>query len=99
MDFGEIEESFTAKLTDDHVQDILICIDAINYLKVLKLINCINIQGHGLNPLRGSLVLECIESHIPHLIDDDNPPQLRLSPNAIISVLESIVESPGNMYP
>ena len=95
MDFGEIEESFTAKLTDDHVRDVLVCIDAIKNLKVLKLIGCINIQGHGLNPLRGSLVLECIESHKPQL-KNDNLSQSNLSPNVIISLLESIVEIPGN---
>ena len=96
LDFEEIEESFAAKLTDDHIRDILVCIDAIHNLKVLKLTGCINIEGHGLDVLRGSLVLECIESHKPQLINDDNPPQLRLSPNIIISLLESIVESPGN---
>ena len=89
LDFGEIEETLASKVTDDHVRDILICIDAINNLKVLKLIGCINIQGHGLNPLRGSLVLECIESHKPQLINDDNPPQLRLSPNVVSIAVQS----------
>jgi hypothetical protein len=95
LDFEEIEGSLASRVTDDHVRDILICIDAINNLKVLKLTDCINIQGHGLDILRGSLVLECIESHKPQL-NNDNLPQLRLSPNVIISLLESIVESPGN---
>ena len=44
---------------------------------------------------RGSLVLECIESHKPQL-NNDNLPQSNLSPNVIISLLESIAESPGN---
>jgi len=95
LDFGEIEESLASNITDDHVRDVLICIDAINNLKVLKLDGCINIEGHGLNVLRGSLVLECIESQKP--VNKDNLPQLRLSPHVIISLLESIVvESPGN---
>jgi len=94
LNFEEIEESLASKVTDDHVRDILICVDAINNLKILKLAGCINIQGHGLNPLRGSLVLECIESHKPQL-KNDNLPQSNLSPNVIISLLESI-ESPGN---
>jgi len=96
LDFGEIEEILASKLTDLQVRDILVCIDAIHNLKVLKLAGCINIEGHGLDVLRGSLVLECIESHKPQLVNDDNPPQLRLSPIAIISLLESIVASPGN---
>lgn len=96
LDFGEIEESLASNITDDHVRDVLICLDATNNLKVLKLIGCINIQGRGLDVLRGSLVLECIESHKPQLINDDNLPQSNLSPNIIISLLESIVESPGN---
>jgi len=95
LDFGEIEESLASKLTDDQVRDTLICIDAINNLKVLKLMGCINIEGHGLDVLRGSLVLECIESHKPQL-KNDNLSQSNLSPNVIISLLESIVESPGN---
>jgi len=95
LDFGEIEESLASKLTDDQVRDTLICNDAINNLKVLKLMGCINIEGHGLDVLRGSLVLECIESHKPQL-KNDNLSQSNLSPNVIISLLESIVESPGN---
>jgi len=95
LDFDEIEESLATNITDDHVRDILVCIDAINNLKVLKLTGCFNIEGHGLNPLRGSLVLECIESHKPQL-KNDNLSQSNLSPNVIISLLESIVEIPGN---
>ena len=95
LDFDEIEESLATNITDDHVRDILVCIDAINNLKVLKLTGCFNIEEHGLNPLRGSLVLECIESHKPQL-KNDNLSQSNLSPNVIISLLESIVEIPGN---
>ena len=73
----------------------MICIDAFHNLKLLKLTGCINIGGHGLDVLWGSLVLECIESHKPQL-NNDNLPQSNLSPNVIISLLESIAESPGN---
>lgn len=81
----------------------MICIDAFRNLKVLKLTGCVNIEGHGLDVLRGSLVLECIESHKHQndkahsfLHNNDNLPQSNLSPNIIISLLESIVASPGN---
>jgi len=38
-------------------------IDAINNPRVSKLTGCINIEGHGIEILRDSLVLVCIESH------------------------------------
>ena len=94
LDFGEIEESLASSLTDDHVRDILMCIDAINVLKVLKLTGIINIEGRGLDILRGSLMLECIEYEKQQYC---KLPQANLSPSVIIiSILESIVKSPGN---
>ena len=52
LDFGEMEKNLAAKITDDDLQDILICTNANTKLRKLKLRGCINITGEGLTPLR-----------------------------------------------
>ncbi|KAK1740898.1 hypothetical protein QTG54_008150 [Skeletonema marinoi] len=61
LDFGWIEEELAAKLNDDDIEEVLLCIDAVNKVKRLKLTNCVNIIGVGLEPLRGSLIIEQID--------------------------------------
>mmetsp|Transcript_5748 Transcript_5748/g.12540 ORF Transcript_5748/g.12540 Transcript_5748/m.12540 type:complete len:317 (-) Transcript_5748:270-1220(-) len=61
IDFLDIEKSLRLKLTDDDIEGILTCIDAVNKLKRLKLTHCFRIGGCGLEPLRGSLVLEQLD--------------------------------------
>ncbi len=61
LDFGEIHKDLAAKLTDDHLRCVLLCVDAANRLKRLMLTGCIKITGAGLEPLRGSLVIEQID--------------------------------------
>lgn len=58
LDFVDIDETLANKLTDDDIGGALICIDAVNRLKSLKLTGCVNIKGTGLKPLKGSKVLE-----------------------------------------
>ena len=68
------------------------CIDAIHNVKILKLIGCSGITGSGLEPLTGSTVLEWID-----FSKDVRPPPLpqsRISDDVVISILESIIESP-----
>ena len=92
IDFRDIEESLSSKLTDDDMHSILMCIDAIHNLKILKLIGCSGITGSGLEPLMGSTVLEWID-----FSKDVRPPPLpqsRISDDVVISILESIIESP-----
>ena len=74
LDFGEIEIKLASKLSDDDIEKVLLCIDAVNSVKKLKLANCVNITGAGLEPLRGSLVIEQIDlsltgEHENHLRD------------------------------
>jgi len=96
LDFGDIEKELAAKLTDDHIENVLLCIDAVNKLKRLKLTNCVNITGAGLEPLRGSLKIELIDLS---LVGEQQSP--RLSPEPPISrdhalpILDSIVEREG----
>ncbi len=61
LDFKDIDKSLAKKLSDDDIGGVLVCIDAINTIKVLKLKGCINVVGHGLEPLRGSRVLEQLD--------------------------------------
>ena len=92
LDFGDIEESLSSKLTDNDVHSILMCVDAIHNLKILKLIGCSSITGSGLESLAGSTVLEWID-----FCKDVRPPPLppsRISDDVVISILESIIESP-----
>jgi hypothetical protein len=58
LDFGEIEKDLAARLTDDDIKAVLWCIDAGNRVKKLSLAHCVNITGAGLEPLRGSTIIE-----------------------------------------
>mmetsp|Transcript_25544 Transcript_25544/g.61413 ORF Transcript_25544/g.61413 Transcript_25544/m.61413 type:complete len:180 (+) Transcript_25544:147-686(+) len=78
LDLGSIKESLSQKLTDDHVCAILSCINAKETLHTLKFTGCINITGTGLEPLRGSLVLQQIDlslvgQHENPFIEPDPP--------------------------
>ena len=48
-------------MTDKDLAAILVCIDAKNNLKRLNLTHCFGIVGTGLEPLRGSVVLEKLD--------------------------------------
>jgi hypothetical protein len=61
LDFGDIEKDLAARLSDRDISAVLICIDAVNRVKKLKLTNCIHIKGVGLEPLRGSTIIEQID--------------------------------------
>ena len=61
LDFVDIPLSLASRLTDDDLDAILKCIDAKNDLKRLNLTHCFSIAGQGLEPLRGSVVLEKLD--------------------------------------
>ncbi len=61
MDFVDLPLSLASRLTDDDIAAILVCIDAKNKLKRLKLTHCFKVVGHGLEPLRSSTVLEKLD--------------------------------------
>lgn len=61
LDFVDIEKKLANRLSDDDLSAMLQCINAQDVLKKLKLTGCININGQGLSPLRGSVVLEQID--------------------------------------
>eukprot|EP00984_Skeletonema_dohrnii_P023986 scaffold13088_cov77-Skeletonema_dohrnii-CCMP3373.AAC.4 len=96
LDFGEIEKDLSAKLTDDDIEKVLLCIDAVNNVKRLKLTNCVNITGVGLEPLRGSLIIEQIDlSLVVHhkSLDLELAPQI--SCDHVLPILDSIIASEG----
>ena len=92
LDFGQIEEKLARKLSDAEVEKVLLCIDAVNNLKRLKLTKCQSITGVGLEPLRGSFIIEQID------LDTDCSPlwyrALELVTN-VLPILDSIVEREG----
>lgn len=93
LDFGDIEKELAVKLSDKDIKDALISIDATNRLKLLRLTNCINITGAGLEPLRGSTVIENIDLS---LVGRRKDYYLRpkLSCDKVLSILDSIIERP-----
>lgn len=98
LDFGAIEKSLAAKITDDVLKSILTCIDANTKLRKLKLAGCVNITGAGLDPLRGSAVLEQI---VLSLVAEHKSPILDADPllscEHLLPILDSIIERDDNV--
>jgi len=93
LDFGDIEKDLATKLTDDDINAVLTYIDAVNNIKKLRLTNCINITGVGLEPLRGSMIIQQIDLS---LVGDHESPVLYpvppLSCTKVLPILDSIIE-------
>jgi hypothetical protein len=96
LDFGDVEKDLAVKLTDDDVQAVLLRVDAVNKVKRLKLTNCVNITGAGLEPLRGSAIIEQIDlslvgQHQSPILNTD--PQIRCG--IVLPILDSIIHTEG----
>lgn len=97
LDFGDIEAELAAKLSDEDISSVLLCIDAVNKLKRLRLTNCINVTGVCLEPLRGSTVIENIDltlvgDHVTPILY----PKPRISQDVVLPILDSIIEGGDN---
>eukprot|EP00985_Skeletonema_marinoi_P006090 scaffold2644_cov78-Skeletonema_marinoi.AAC.3 len=96
LDFGDIEKDLVVRLSDGDISAVLICIDAVNRVKKLKLTNCINITGAGLEPLRGSTIIEQIDLS---LVGKHQSPRLSSRPpiscDFVVPILDSIIEREG----
>ena len=57
----ELDFTNMVKLSDEDLRGVLVCTDAKNKLKTLRLEGCSQIVGHGLEPLRESTVLERLD--------------------------------------
>ena len=98
LDFGGIEEDLAARLSDGDINAVLQCIDAVNRVKKLKLTNCINITGVGLEPLRGSTTIEQIDLSL--FYDRKHPdfcPAPLISCEFVLPILDSIIEREGSL--
>jgi len=96
LDFEDVEKELANKLTDDDISAVLKSINAQDVLKRLKLCGCINIEGIGLHPLQGSIVLEQIDLSLVGKYDNPYPaPESKISQEVVAPILNSIVSSEG----
>mmetsp|Transcript_12766 Transcript_12766/g.20922 ORF Transcript_12766/g.20922 Transcript_12766/m.20922 type:complete len:466 (+) Transcript_12766:149-1546(+) len=106
LDFGDVEKSLAVKINDCHLVMILFCFDVVNKIKKIRLTHCIQINGTGLWPLRGALVVEQIDLSIvtkhksPKLWKElQNRRKRRYNPwqnHAVVRTLEGIIAQEGN---
>ena len=95
FDFGHAQtdagssSSTDKKLNDVDLKAILICMDAKNNTKSLKLMGCVNINGSGLEPLLGSSVLERIDLSL--VFKALNTKDIRLSEEITLPILRSFL--------
>ncbi|KAL7539461.1 hypothetical protein ACHAXR_009305, partial [Thalassiosira sp. AJA248-18] len=94
LDFLDIEKGLARGLSDNDLCGILVCIDAVSKLKRLKLTGCVNITGHGLEPLSDSTVLEQIDLSLvgQHKTPVIYPEPL-ISEEAVFPILHSILDA------
>ncbi len=93
LDFGDIEEELAQRLTDDHISDILICLNRDDYrIKKLRLTNCINVTGECLCRLYYSENIEQIDLRLaPKHMDSCRGCKGRLEFPVVVEVLDSII--------
>ena len=78
-------------INDKELKWISLAIDGLHKIKSLKLTNCIGITGSGLEPLRGSTVLQYIDLSL--VGDHENPsidPEPPISASVVIPEVYSI---------
>jgi hypothetical protein len=96
LDFGMIEAALAAKLSDNDVRAALLSIDAVNNVKKIKLTNCMNVTGAGLEPLRGSLMIEQIDLSLVGKNNEEDLDLLDANPqmsrDIVLPILDSIIE-------
>ena len=96
LDFEDVEKELANIFTDDDISAVLKCINAQDVLKRLKLCGCVNITGIGLNPLKGSTVLEQIDiSLVGRHENHFEVIESKISKVVIISILDSIISTDG----
>lgn len=97
LDFGDVEQSLANRFTDIDLYAALVCIDAVNKLKCLRLTGCVQLIGQGLESLRGSVVLEQIDLSMVGLHekpDLDCPPSI--SEDVVLPILYTILQANDN---
>ncbi|KAL7529106.1 hypothetical protein ACHAWF_002841 [Thalassiosira exigua] len=61
LDFHDAGNDLAKRLTNDDVGAALCCVDAKANVRDLRLTGCVNLTGVGLEPLRGSAIIESID--------------------------------------
>ena len=95
LDFGQLDMDLARRLTDHDLSSILLCIDATNSVKTLKLTGCFNILGWGLYPLVGSsAVIEAIDLSMlrQHEMPSKSCKRMNISEPCVIPFLSRIIE-------
>jgi len=97
FDLEDITTMLAARLKDADIGALLVCIDAVKTIKRLKIKDCVRITGSGLEPLRGSTVIEQIDLSLAGSSTTSNesselfyPPAL--SEAVVVPILDSIIE-------
>ena len=97
FDFGDLQLAtgkryapFGGSLDDDDLRAVLLCIDAANIVKSLKLTRCHNITGRGLEPLRESKIIQLIDLSLVG-VHDDQRVYSKLKVKEVVPILKSIV--------
>ena len=93
LDFKDVSSELASRLTDDDLRSILISVDAVNNLKKLVLTNCIKVTGIGLEPLRGSNVLQ----HLDLKITDSPNEVVAICIKGIASIVDNILSRDENV--
>lgn len=91
LDFGHIEKDLAEKLKDDDIYNILRCVDAVNTLKIFRLTNCVNTSGAGLEPLRGSQIIEIIDLSLVAEHEDQLSCSPPISCELVLPIFDSII--------
>jgi len=95
LDFGQLDKDLARRLTDYDLSSILMCVDATNTVKTLKLTGCFNILGWGLYPLVGSsAVIEAIDLSMvkAHGKPSKSCTTTRFSERSVVPILTRIIE-------
>lgn len=88
FDYDNIDESLAAKLTDDDIGALLVCIDAKNKLKMMNMKKLPQVVGYGLKPLMGSKLLA--EFNVSRMYYSS------FCKEEVVPVLDSILSTVGN---
>ena len=91
LDFGQLDKDLARRLTDHDISSILLCIDATNTVKKLKLTGCFNIIGWGLHPLAGSAVIEAIDLSMVE-VNEKPSRATRVSELCVVPILARMIE-------
>lgn len=94
LDFEQIEQDTTRKLSDDDLSAVLACIDCQSQLRSLKLAGLVNITGRGLEPLRNSIQLEHLDFSLQKEHESpDNERDSMLSRSEVLPIIRSIIST------